>query len=64
MYKHLLKGKESRLVFIQLKQVLYTSHPTSGREEYANRKKKQTNADSSDSSLLHLQKEFELQRDE
>lgn len=32
VYKHLLKGEESRLIFIQLKQGLYTLHPTFGRE--------------------------------
>lgn len=31
-YKHLLKGKEFWLMFIQLKQGLYTLHPRSGKE--------------------------------
>lgn len=40
VYKHLLKGKESRLIFIQLKQGLYTLHPTSGRESMQTEEKK------------------------
>lgn len=64
MYKHLLKGKESRLVFIQLKQGLYTLHPTSGRGRVCKQKKSELNVDSSDSSILPLKKEFQLLIDE
>lgn len=57
VYKHLLKGEESRLICIQRKQGLYTLHLTSGRQRVRKQKKNETN-DGSDSSLLPLKKEF------